>query len=116
MAGDFFLKNDSLSIDNLLLSVDANLSAEYDSIDIKSAKINAGDIDIDIDKLVAKSAKIDVDIVSNLVTLMQKGTIEENQFTGKGQIKLLQELFERYDIPLRAEAWGYSSRCCCRQR
>ncbi|MGB5507048.1 MAG: translocation/assembly module TamB domain-containing protein, partial [Sulfurovum sp.] len=72
----------------------------YNNLLVKSAEVNATNVLLNMRTFIAESGEVDVNAVSDLVSLSQHGVIKDNHIKGMGQLIVHKELFKMYDLPL----------------
>ena len=82
------------------------LPAKYAPAIIKSAEVNASDIELDIPNLMAKDGIVDINISTTLANLVQRATVKDNLLISKGSLEILKKLYDTYSIPIRDGAIG----------
>jgi translocation and assembly module TamB len=91
----------------VIQQLEANILArEFDPVNIKELILNAKETHINLQTLIVEQGLLVLDAKSNLSNLSYSGKVHENQLLGQVDVEPQDELFSRYNLPLRREAIG----------
>ena len=91
----------------IIEQLEANILArEFEPLKVKQLTLNAKDTYVNLQTLVLEKGFVDLKTTTNLSNLSYKGKIKENQLLGQVNVIPQEELFTRYNIPVRREAIG----------
>ena len=82
------------------------LPATFEPVKMQKVILNAKEIHFDVEKLVLKDAKLDLNGTTNLSNILFRGKVQNNHLAGKIHLTPNKHLFELYKLPLRKEAIG----------
>jgi len=82
------------------------LPATIHPVQIDTFRFNAEAVKVNLETLVVKKGKIDLNATTNLTNIFEKGEIVNNQLQGHIILTPNQPLFKLYELPLRKEAIG----------
>ena len=106
--------NNTKTVQNALIphtviieQLEANILArEFEPLKFKQLTLNAKDTYVNLQTLVFEKGFVDLNTTTNLANLSYKGKIKENQLLGEVNVIPQEELFTRYNIPIRRESVG----------
>ena len=80
------------------------LPRTYEPLSVKTLSLLSRNILFDVDDLIIKEAKVDVNATTNLSNLTYQSSIVNNKLSGNIKMMPQEDLFQRYNLPIRKES------------